>query len=215
MPNRARSGAVSSPARVVAPISVNALQRQLHRSRAGPLPDHDVELEVLHRRVEDFLDRRAHPVDLVDEQHVARLQVGEDRREVARLLDHGAGGGAHRHAQLVADDVGERRLAEPGRAEQQHVIERLAALPRRGDRRRAGSRARDPGRCSRRACAAAAPLRTGRRRPTRAACDDTRVESRHRASLRQIASDASLNAGSNAVSQPASAASTALSTAAC
>ena len=54
--------------------------------------------------------------------------------EIARLLDHRPGGGAHRHAHLVADDVGQRRLAEPGRAVQQHVIERLAAAARRGDR---------------------------------------------------------------------------------
>ena len=46
----------------------------------------------------------------------------------------GPGRRAHRHAQLVADDVRERRLAEPGRTVEQHVIERLAALPRRGDR---------------------------------------------------------------------------------
>ena len=34
----------------------------------------------------------------------------------------------------LRDHVRERRLAEPGRAVQQHVVERLAALPRRGDR---------------------------------------------------------------------------------
>ena len=42
--------------------------------------------------------------------------------------------GPDRHAELVGDDVGERRLAEPGRAVEQHVIERFAALLRRGDR---------------------------------------------------------------------------------
>ena len=34
-------------------------------------------------------------------------------------------------AHLVGDDVGERRLAQPRRPEQQHVVERLAALARR------------------------------------------------------------------------------------
>ena len=37
-------------------------------------------------------------------------------------------------AQLVGDDVGQRRLAEARRAVQQHVIERLAALLRGRDR---------------------------------------------------------------------------------
>ena len=84
MPKRARSGDVSSPARVVAPISVNGCSGSLHRPRARPLADHDVELEVLHRRIEDLLDRRAHAVHFVDEEHLARLEVGEDRREIAR-----------------------------------------------------------------------------------------------------------------------------------
>ena len=61
-------------------------------------------------------------------------EVGQDRREIAGLLEHRARRRAHRHAQLVGDDVGERRLAEPGRAVQQHVIERLAALPGGGNR---------------------------------------------------------------------------------
>ena len=110
------------------------LHRQLGGPRARPLPDHDVDLEVFHRRVELFLDRRTHPVDFVDEQDVARLQVGENRGDVAGLLEHGTGRRADRDAELVADDIGERRLAESWRAEQQHVIERLAALPRGRDR---------------------------------------------------------------------------------
>ena len=50
------------------------------------------------------------------------------------LFDGRARGRAKRHAQLVGDHVGQRRLAETGRPVQQHVIERLAAL--RGRRNR-------------------------------------------------------------------------------
>ena len=110
------------------------LQRHLHRSRARPLADHDVELVVLERRIENLFDRRRHAVNLVDEQHVALAEVRQDARQIARLLEHRPGGRAHGDAQLVADDVGERRLAETGRAVEQHVIERLAALRGRGDR---------------------------------------------------------------------------------
>jgi hypothetical protein len=53
-----------------------ARQIEAHRARARSLSDQDVELEVLHRRVEDLLDRRRQPVDLVDEEHVAGFQVG-------------------------------------------------------------------------------------------------------------------------------------------
>ena len=74
--------------------------------------DDQVELEILHGRVEDFLDRRLQAVDFVDEQHVARLQVGEDGGEVSGALDDRAGGGAEAYAELAGDDLGERGLAQ-------------------------------------------------------------------------------------------------------
>ena len=110
------------------------LHRHLHRARARPLADDDVELVVLHRRIEDFLDRRREAVDLVDEQHLVALQRREDRREVAGTLDHRAGRGLHRHAEFVGDDVRQRRLAEARRARDQHVVERFVALARRRNR---------------------------------------------------------------------------------
>jgi hypothetical protein len=65
-------------------------QVELDRARGRPLPDHDVELEVLERRVEDLLDDRAQAMDLVDEQHVPRLQVGEDGSEITGPFEHRA-----------------------------------------------------------------------------------------------------------------------------
>ncbi len=94
---------------------------------AGPGPDDEVELKVLHRRIEDLLDRRVQPMDLVDEQDVARLEIGELRGEIAGLGDHRAGGRAEIDAELARHDLGERRLAEAGRPDEQHVVERLAA----------------------------------------------------------------------------------------
>ena len=55
------------------------------------------------------------------------------RREIAGPLEHGARRLAQIDAELVRDDVRERRLAEARRAEQQRVIERFAALPRGRD----------------------------------------------------------------------------------
>ena len=59
-----------------------------HRARRRSLADDEIELKVLHGRIEDFLDRRIEPVDLVDEQHVAVFEIGEEGCEVACFGDH-------------------------------------------------------------------------------------------------------------------------------
>ena len=64
----------------------------LDRARRRPLADDEIELEILHRRIEDFLDRGIEPVNFVDEEDVALFEIGEERRKVAGLRDHRAGG---------------------------------------------------------------------------------------------------------------------------
>ena len=66
-------------------------------------------------------------MDLVDEQDVAVLEIGEQGGEIARLGDHRPGGGAKADAKLARDDLRQRGLAEAGRAEEQHMVERVAA----------------------------------------------------------------------------------------
>ena len=146
MPKRSRSGLVSRPARVVAPTSVNLREIDLHRARGRPLADDEVELEILHRRIEDFLDRRIEPVDLVDEEHVALFEIGEQRREIAGLGDHRTGGGAEVDAEFARHDLRQRGLAEARRADEQHMVERFVARPRRLDEHLRGWRAPPPGR---------------------------------------------------------------------
>ena len=73
------------------------------------------------------------PVDLVDEDDVAVLDRREDRRDVLPL-ERRAGDRADADAELLADDVREARLAEAGRADEQDVVERLAACLRRCER---------------------------------------------------------------------------------
>ena len=100
-------------------------QGQADARRCRALADDDVELEVLHRRIEDLLDRPGQAVDLVDEQHVALVELGEDGGEVAGPLERRAGRDVQRHAHLRGDDAGERRLAEPGRSGEQQVVDGL------------------------------------------------------------------------------------------
>jgi len=72
-------------------------------------------------------------VDLVDEQHVVPFEVGQDRGQVLRFFQHRPRGLTQVHAEFGRDDVAECRLAQTGRAEQQHVVQRLLALARRPD----------------------------------------------------------------------------------
>ena len=105
-------------------------RRDLQRDRggAGPLADDHVDPEVLHRHVEHLLGRPRHPVDLVDEQHVAVVEPGEDRREVAGVGDRrparsAAAGSLISAAMIIASVV----LPRPGRPGQQHVVGRALA----------------------------------------------------------------------------------------
>ncbi len=66
-------------------------------------------------------------MDLVDEEHVPRLERREDRGDVL-LLERRPRDRAETDAELFAHDLRERRLAEPGRPGEQHVVERLLPL---------------------------------------------------------------------------------------
>ena len=107
--------------------------REAQRAGTGPFPEDDVEVEVLHRRVEHLLDDPRQPMDLVDEQDAARFEVREDGREVAGPLHRRTAGRAERHAKLVGDDDRERRLPHPRRPVQRDVLERLVPALRRVD----------------------------------------------------------------------------------
>ncbi len=90
-------------------------QRDLHRAGRRTLADDEIELVILHGRIEDFLHLRRKAVNLVDEEHVALFEIGEDGGEVAGLRDHRAGGGAEAHPHFARHDLGERSSCQ-GRA---------------------------------------------------------------------------------------------------
>src|SRR5580704_17525515 len=54
----------------------------LHGARRRPGADDEVELEILHRRIENLFDRRIKTMNLVDEQHISRLEIRELSPEV-------------------------------------------------------------------------------------------------------------------------------------
>src|SRR2546430_5403235 len=112
-------------------------RRQLEResTRGGSLAHHDVEPEVLERRVEDLLGGAAEAVDLVDEEDVARLDGGQDRGDVLSL-EGGPRDRADPDTELLTNDVREAGLAEPRRPDEENVVERFAAALRRVERDR-------------------------------------------------------------------------------
>ena len=163
-------------------------QREPDRRRRRSLADDDVELEVLHRRVEDLLDGPRQAVDLVDEQHVAVVELGEDGGQVAGPLERRARRDVQVHAHLGGDDAGEGGLAEPGRAGEQQVVGRLAdaaAPPRARSRGAPSARA---GRRTRRAAGAAARLSsTSSSSPVTSSGRGTRHARRAPSSLQRVA----------------------------
>ena len=65
---------------------------------------------------------------LVDEKHVVGLEVGQQSRQIPRLLDRRTGGHADIHAHLVRDNTRKRGLTKSGRAVEQNMIEAFTAL---------------------------------------------------------------------------------------
>jgi hypothetical protein len=90
----------------------------------------EVDLEVLHRRVEELFHDPRQAMDLVHEQHVAGLEAREDAHQIVAALERGAGRALEPAGHFVGEDDRERRLAEAGRPVEEHVVEALAALPR-------------------------------------------------------------------------------------
>jgi hypothetical protein len=69
------------------------------------------------------------PVDLVDEEEIAMLDICQDTGKVTRLFDLGTAGDVDVGFERVAKNVGQRRFSESGRTAEKNVIERIAALP--------------------------------------------------------------------------------------
>ena len=46
---------------------------QFNGTRCGTFTDHDIELIVLHGRIQHFFNDRTQAMNLIDEQHIARL----------------------------------------------------------------------------------------------------------------------------------------------
>jgi hypothetical protein len=67
-------------------------------------------------------------MDLVDEEHVTGLQVGQNRSKIAFFFNRGSGHDMDFGSHLACDDLGKRRFPEARRACQEHMVECISAL---------------------------------------------------------------------------------------
>jgi len=129
-PKRSRSGPVSSPARGGRADQRERCQVERDRRGTGALAHDDVDAEVLHRHVQQLLGGPRDAMNLVDEQHLALGEAGEQRRQVAGAFDRRAARHPDWGAELGSDDHREAGLAEPGRTGEQDVVGRTVAPQR-------------------------------------------------------------------------------------
>ena len=67
-------------------------------------------------------------MDLINEEHIIRLKIGQDSRKVARLGDDGARRRPKARAKLFGENLRERCFTEARRTKKKNVIQRLFAL---------------------------------------------------------------------------------------
>ena len=75
--------------------------------------------------IEELLELGPQPVDLVDEEDIARAEAGEQADQVAGLLQDRTRRGPELDPHLLGEQRGERGLAQAGRPEEEDVVERL------------------------------------------------------------------------------------------
>ena len=109
------------------------LQLDAHGARGWPLADHKIQLEILERGIKHLFHGGVQAVDLVDEQHIARFQIGQDGGQIARPRQHRTRGHAKPHPQFARHDLRQRGLAKARGAMKQDMIHRLAPAARAFD----------------------------------------------------------------------------------
>ncbi len=106
------------------------------RPRRRPLPDDDVQLVVLKRRIKLLLQHRLQPMNLIQKQNLLLLQIRQNRRQIPLNLQRRPTRLLIPHLQLIRNNRRQRSLPQPGRPKQQHMVQSLPTRLRRLQRNR-------------------------------------------------------------------------------
>ena len=98
---------------------------------AGPLADDDIEGVVLHGGVQYLLHAAVQPVDLIDEEDIIFIEVGQQGSQIARFFDGRTAGNTDIDPHFRRDDLRKGGFAQAGGAVKQHMVQRLPAQARR------------------------------------------------------------------------------------
>ncbi len=89
-------------------------ERKPQRFRVRTAIDDEVDLKLLHRRIEKFFDDRSKPMNLVDEQHVAFLERRQDADEVLGFFERRPDVGRNERCKSCAINAASVVLPRPG-----------------------------------------------------------------------------------------------------
>src|SRR5207253_9590320 len=87
-------------------------QLQLYRARGSALANQQIQVVVLHSWIKLFFERRNQTMNLINEEHVAFLQIGQQRRNVSRFFNGGSGRAAQLCTHLVSYDLRQRSFPQ-------------------------------------------------------------------------------------------------------
>jgi hypothetical protein len=90
------------------------------------LIEDEIDAEILHGRIEKFLDHLRQAVHFIDKENISPFQMGENADQISALLNGGAGGGHNVNSHFLSDDMGERRFPKPRRGMKEDVVQWLS-----------------------------------------------------------------------------------------
>ncbi|ULA59780.1 MAG: hypothetical protein LZF60_160110 [Nitrospira sp.] len=108
-------------------------QFEFYGPRRSTLSDHQIKLVILHRRIERLFHRRRQSVNLIDEQDIAFLQIGQNRGQIPGVAQDQPGRRADGRSHFPRDDVCNGGLTQAWWAVKNRMVQGLTTALGRFD----------------------------------------------------------------------------------